>query len=169
MRRIYLVAAFLFISFMTQAQDGKGIKFEKGLNWVGILEKAKKENKYIFLDGFTTWCGPCKMMAKEIFPQAKVGEFFNKNFINVAVQFDSTKKDNQEIKNWYNDASDLKTMYSITSFPTYLFLDPLGNLVHGIYSAIPDADEFIRLTKEAIDPKKQFFNLKQQYVDGDRS
>ena len=168
MKVVYLIAALLLTNLLAIAQDEKGIRFEKGLNWVEIREKAKKENKYIFLDGFTTWCGPCKMMAKDIFPQAKVGEFFNNNFINVAVQFDVTKKDNEEVKSWYKDAAEIQKTYSINSYPSYLFFSPQGELVHAVHSAVPDADEFIRLASEAIDPEKQFLNLKKRYEEGNR-
>ena len=168
MRILTLLVALLLAGSLTKAQDETGIRFEKGLNWSQIREKAKKENKYIFLDGFTTWCGPCKMMAKDIFPQAKVGEFFNSNFINVAVQFDVTKKDNQEVKSWYKDAAEIQKTYAINSYPSYLFFSPQGELVHAIHSAIPDPDEFIRLAGDAIDPKKQFLTLKKQYEEGNR-
>jgi thioredoxin-related protein len=76
-------------------------------------------------------------MAREVFPQPAVGEFFNKNFLNVAVQFDVTKKDGQEVKNWYKDAAAIAKNYKINSYPTYLFFNPAGELVHSIHSAIP--------------------------------
>lgn len=45
------------------------------------IELSKKENKLIFIDFYTDWCGPCKMMAKNVFPQKHVGDYFNANFI----------------------------------------------------------------------------------------
>ncbi len=59
---------FLIIAlpFYTLAQQG--MKFEHGITWKEIQAKAKAENKYIFMDAFTTWCGPCKYMAANIFP-----------------------------------------------------------------------------------------------------
>ena len=113
MKTISLIAGLLFLNTLAHAQEQRGIEFTKGLTWAQVKEKAKKENKYIFLDGYTTWCGPCKQMAREVFPQAALGEFFNKNFLNVAVQFDVTKKDGQEVKNWYNDAAALAKNYKI--------------------------------------------------------
>ncbi len=45
------------------------------------LAAAKKENKLVFVDFFTTWCGPCKMMSNKVFPQKEVGDFMNAKFI----------------------------------------------------------------------------------------
>lgn len=123
-----LVVALILVSSFVKAQEEKGIKFEHGLSWLQIKEKAQTENKFIFLDGYTTWCGPCKQMAKEIFPQPSVGDFFNKNFINVAVQFDVAKNDNVEVKSWYKDAETLKETFKVNSYPTYLFLARMVNL-----------------------------------------
>ncbi|MDR6781550.1 thioredoxin-related protein [Pedobacter africanus] len=92
-----LILLFVLLPFLGLAQD-KGTHFEHGLSWQQVKEKAKKENKYLFVDCFTTWCGPCKYMTSTIFPQEKVGDFFNKNFVNVKVQFDKTKNDSEEVK-----------------------------------------------------------------------
>ncbi|HEY0896201.1 MAG TPA: thioredoxin fold domain-containing protein, partial [Sphingobacteriaceae bacterium] len=120
-----------------------GVAFTKGLSWAQIKEKAKTEQRYIFVDTYTTWCLPCKEMEKEIFPQPAVGAFFNANFINVALQLDVTKKDNEEVKRRYEDARYFLNTYKIRSFPTYLFFDPYGELVHTINGASSTGEEFI--------------------------
>lgn len=157
----------IMISAVT-VQAQKGIEFTRGLTWAQIKEKAKAENRYIFVDTYTTWCLPCKVMEKEIFPQPAVGEFFNKNFINVAVQLDVTKRDNDEVKRWYNDARKFQTTYKIESFPTYLFFAPSGELVHTINGATATGEEFIAKAKPAIDPATQFNVLKKQFEAGKR-
>ncbi|MDQ0782562.1 thioredoxin domain-containing protein [Chryseobacterium sp. W4I1] len=68
----------LFIAALAWAQ---GIKFEDS-NFATILAKAKKENKLIFIDAYASWCGPCKLMVKNIFPLQTVGDFYNSHFIN---------------------------------------------------------------------------------------
>lgn len=95
-------------------------------------------------------------MIENIFPQAEVGDFFNKNFINVAVQVNVTKKDNTYVKSWYNDAKTIADDYKIDAYPTYLFLNPDGDLVHIIKGASDNANDFIAKAKEALDPKTQF-------------
>lgn len=104
--RTIILSAFVLFCTTVSAQEQAGIKFEKGLSWAQLKEKAKKENKYIFLDCFTTWCAPCKVMEQEVFTRKNVGDFFNASFINVKAQFDSTKNDNEEVRSWYPDVKD---------------------------------------------------------------
>ncbi|TPE43395.1 DUF255 domain-containing protein [Pontibacter mangrovi] len=144
-----LVILFLTIG-IAKAQPSAGVKFEKGLSWAQIQEKAKKENKYIFVDVFTTWCGPCKLMERDIFPQAQVGDFFNTNFINVKVQADLTDRDSEEVKNWYKDAQAIVTTYNVDTYPVYLFFSPKGELVHRLNGASPTAADFIAKAELAL-------------------
>ena len=55
MRRIFLTIVVLLFSWNVFSQ---GIQFETG-SWKEVLQKAKQENKLIFVDLYTTWCGPC--------------------------------------------------------------------------------------------------------------
>jgi uncharacterized protein YyaL (SSP411 family) len=50
--------------------------------------KAKKENKLIFVDAYASWCGPCKLMVKNIFPLKTVGDYYNSHFINAKIDME---------------------------------------------------------------------------------
>ncbi len=167
MKKIF-VAILLLLGVIVKAQDTKVIEFQNRLTWSQIKEKAKNEKKYIFMDGFTTWCLPCRVMSNEIFPQPNVVNFFNTNFINVAVQFDVTKNDNEEVRRWYQDAKSLLDSYKINSYPTYLFFNPDGELVHKVLGASPSAEDFISKAKIALNPDMQFYTLKRKYEAGKR-
>jgi thioredoxin-related protein len=162
-----LILLFLLIPFMGVAQD-KGTHFEHGLSWQQVKEKAKKENKYLFVDCFTTWCGPCKYMTNTVFPQEKMGDFFNKNFVNVKVQFDKTKDDSEEIKSWYADAESMSKEFNIRAYPTFLIFSPQGELVHRIVGG-GEADEFIAKAKKALNPETQYYALLKKYDAGNLS
>ncbi len=157
----------MFISLGTMAQTEAGMNFIKAESWAEVKAQAKAENKYIFLDGYTTWCGPCIMMAKKIFPLPEVGEFYNANFINVKVQLDTTEKDNDHVKKWYKDGHDLMTAYGINAFPTYLFFSPDGEIVHRAVGS-SDGERFIGKGKDALNPDKQYYSLSREYEKGNR-
>lgn len=112
-----IIAVCLSCSYLNaQTVAAGGIDFVKGLSWAQIKKKAKTENRYIFVDVFTTWCVPCIKMDKEVFSQKKVGDFFNKNFINVKVQADKGKNDSDPVKRWYSDAAYIAATYNIDSY-----------------------------------------------------
>jgi thiol:disulfide interchange protein len=83
MIRLVVLLLFLFVG-STYSQEVKFINND--LN--KAIRKAKKENKLIFVDGFTTWCGPCKWMDANVFVDPQVSEFFNTSFINVKINLE---------------------------------------------------------------------------------
>lgn len=159
-----IILLFLLLPFITKAQE-KGIHFESGLSWPQVKEKARIENKHLFVDCYTTWCAPCKIMANDIFPQEKVGTFFNKNFVNVKIQFDQTKNDSEEVKSWYADAKAIDSQYTITAYPTFLIFSPQGELVHRIVGG-GSADDLIARASVALDPKTQYYTMLKEYGSG---
>ena len=161
LKRMVLVLMLLPLGVFGQA----GMKFEHGISWSEIQAKAKAENKFIFMDAYTTWCGPCRQMSQNIFPLQEVGSFFNQKYINVKVQLDTTEKDNEEVKQWYKDGHDIMVDYKVNVFPTYLFFDPNGKLVHrAVGSSTPD--KFIAKGEDALNPEKQYYVLLDQYKNG---
>src|ERR1700744_2942723 len=106
-----LTIIFFLMPLMLQAQisnkssdlNDQGIKFEQGLNWQQLISKAKAENKYIFLDCYTTWCAPCKKMEKEVYTTQAVGSLYNDKFICVKLQMDSIANEDETIKATYPD------------------------------------------------------------------
>ena len=67
----------------------QGVVFEpEGTTLEQASAKAKAENKLIFLDCFTQWCGPCKKMSREVFPQEKVGAAMNPKFVSLKIDME---------------------------------------------------------------------------------
>ena len=64
--------------------SSNGIHFFEG-SWDEALAFAKNENKSIFLDVYASWCGPCKLLKKNTFPDIEAGKYFNENYINVKI------------------------------------------------------------------------------------
>ena len=147
-----LTAFLIILSVLSFAQEG--IKFETS-DFKTILAKAKKENKLIFLDAYTTWCGPCKLMAKNIFTIKSVGDHYNANFVNAKIDMEK------------GEGIDIAKKYDVKVFPTYLFIDGNGELVHRTVGYVPEK-EFIQFAKDASDPSKRVAALKERFEKGEK-
>lgn len=94
-----------------------GIKFSK-ISFQKAIKQAKSSGKLIFIDVHTSWCGPCKEMAKTTFADPEVGNVFNKKFINLKIDAEED-----------NDGPMISKAYSISGYPTLLFVNGEGKLV----------------------------------------
>ena len=155
MKKLNILALLCLISIGLMAQGSDGIAFKKD-DWSSILAQAKAEDKLIFVDAFTTWCGPCKKMDRDVFPQMEVGSFYNAMFINVKMDMEK----GQGIK--------LARDYNVNAFPTFLFIDGDGKIMHRT-AGFHDVNEFLALGNEAVDPSGRLSSFEKQYQDGDRS
>ncbi len=160
----FILILLIFSPFFINAQD-TGIQFEHNANWQAVQAKAKAENKFIFMDCFTTWCGPCKYMSSAIFPQQEVGDYMNDKYVSLKVQLDTTKNDNEYVKGWYSDAHNIAKQYQVQVFPTYLIFDAEGNIVHRFVGSSP-VEEFLAHIKKSINPETQYYTLLRQYENG---
>jgi len=159
-----LVALIFSLPFALTAQEApKGVRFQNLPNWSAVIEKAKKENKFIFVDCFATWCGPCKNMDKFVYPLDSVGTLVNDHFIPVKVQMDSTVGDDDHTRIWHADARNIRERYKVKAYPTYLFFSPDGNIVHESIGFLPPIS-FMTLVRNAMDPQKQYFIIKDVFT-----
>jgi thioredoxin-related protein len=141
----------------------KGIQWAEGLSWQEVREKAKRTNKYIFLDCYTTWCGPCKMMDKDVYPTAAVGDFVNDKFISIRVQMDQSENDNAFVKSWHKDAEEINKRYLIEGYPTFLFFSPSGAIIHKEIG-FRNVEKFITMAQIALTPGKIFNDDYTEYT-----
>lgn len=165
--RIVVLLALLF-PIGTIAQENKGIEFDRSMSWNEVVEKAARENKYIFMDVMATWCGPCKSMAEAVFPNEKVGEFFNKHFVCVKLQLNQTSADDEYTKAWYKEAEKIQKEFKIQTVPTLLFFNSKGEIVHSMPGATNNIDAFIELGKTALDEKQQLYSRLRKFEAGER-
>jgi thioredoxin-related protein len=132
-----------------------GVKWTIGLTWEQIKQKAKVENKYIFLDCFTTWCGPCKMMDMQVYGNDSVGNYINDHFVAVKVQMDKTKRDGEEVQRWYDDVATINQEYHVTAYPTFIFLSPKGTIVDK-QIGFKEVNDFIVIAQNVVLPGKVY-------------
>jgi thioredoxin-related protein len=153
-------------------KDERGIQWVKDLTWDQVKEKAKTENKRIFIDAFASWCGPCKAMDKEIYPNDTIGNYFNSRFVAVKLQIDKTKNDDQYVKNWYRTAETLNREFRITSYPTLIFLSSDAKILNK-EEGYKSVDSLLALGKKASttvtiyeDPYRDYDSLIVTFKEG---
>lgn len=175
------ILILLFVPLFSLAQKAKkinakpavkvetaGVHFQhKITNWDALIAQAKKDNKFIFVDCFTTWCGPCKYVSTKVFPMSNVGDFFNKNFINVGLQIDETLKDNQDVVATRRVAKEIESKYNIGVYPTFLIFNNDGELVHKFVGA-GDDKFMIENAKNGLSKETQYYTLVNEFNQGKR-
>lgn len=111
MKKFSLTLCLVLVGLMASAQTNfRDISFNEG------LKAAKAENKLLFVDCYTAWCGPCKMMANKVFPDSTLGAWMNNKF--VCIKIDMEKGEGPE----------LGKRYDVNAFPTFLVLNHEGKL-----------------------------------------
>lgn len=104
------------------------------------LVKAKSENKMVFVDAYATWCGPCKMMKSQTFTDKKVIEFYNKHFINVAMDMEK------------GEGLKYSAPWGITHYPTLLYFNPSGEIIHNAVG-FHNSWQFVELGEKVVKVK----------------
>lgn len=158
MRKIGIIISILCISLLSLAREvGNGIRFIEGEKWDNILKMAQEQDKYIFMDCYTSWCGPCKALAKDVFTRKDVGDFFNTHFINA--KYDMEKGEGKELHARYKA--------NIIGFPTLLLIDKEGKVVHQM-AGFQEADVLIAGMKAGMEGKS-LFAFEDKYAAGERN
>ncbi|WP_179351425.1 thioredoxin family protein [Winogradskyella vidalii] len=167
-----LIAVFAF-SITAIAQE---------INWVTMdeaLELQKKEPKKIFMDVYTNWCGPCKMLDKNTFQNADVAAYVNKHFY--AVKFNAegdekvTYKDNTfgnpnydaSKANRRNSAHEFSRYLQVRAYPTMVFFDEEGNVISPIQGYLKPQQLELYLKVFQTDAYKEMTTQEQfnEYVE----
>jgi len=154
MKQIVLLC-FLGTTFLVTAQ---ALRFENNLS--NAFEKAKHENKPVFIEYYNSDCPVCMKVGKLFESNEKLVSIYSKSFINYRIDtYAMSKSDSMFIVN---------TKLSFTSIPYFLFFDSNANLLH--VSAINvDADVMIRIGATALNPNERDSGLATKYSRGDRS
>lgn len=127
----------------------------RNIDFNEALKQSQAENKLVFIDFYTDWCGPCRKMSKEVFPQKQVGDFFNAQF--VCIKLNAEK-----------EGKALAQQFNIKAYPTFIIADQQGNAKVTITGAFP-ADAFITKVKNELNPEQTPERMKQRYESGERT
>lgn len=151
MKRVILGAALaLGFALSGAAQtDFRHITFDEA------LKAAKAEGKLVFIDFYTSWCGPCKRLAREVFPTKEVGDYLNSNF--VCLKLDAEK-----------EGAALADKFKVTGYPTLVVVDTNGEAISST-AGFKSGAEFIAAVDALKDPELNPDRVKERYLAGERN
>ncbi|WP_127846084.1 thioredoxin family protein [Psychroflexus aestuariivivens] len=134
MRLNILLIIFLLLNISINAQ----------IEWMSMneaLDAQEKKPKKIFVDVYTEWCGPCKMMDKNTFTNDDVVEYINKHFYAVKFNAEGTEKVQYKDFNYTNPNYDPKrkgrrnsqhffaNALKVSGYPTVVFFDEKSDVI----------------------------------------
>ena len=111
-----------YLQAIAVLENKEGIQFQD-LTFDEALKRASKEGKMVFMDCYTIWCGPCKMMNEKVFTQKVVGDFFKKHFISLKVDMEK------------GEGIELGKRFDVRAYPTMFIFDANGNIIHRLQGA----------------------------------
>ena len=124
------IISILCVAFSLNAQE---------INWITLedaIEAQKITPKKIFIDAYTTWCGPCKMLDKNTFQNNYINQHFYAVKFNAegneTINFNYKTYSNPNFdpnKRGRNSSHELSQYFGIRAYPTMLFLDEEGNTI----------------------------------------
>ena len=112
-----LLALFVALGAMAvQAQEIKWMTFDEA------TAAQKKKAKPIFMDVYTDWCGPCKMLDKNTFHDAAVVSYINDNYYAVKFNAEGNSVVNYKGKKYSNPqyVADRKGRNAVHEFTLFL-------------------------------------------------
>ena len=116
MKIIKTLSLLTLLLVLSQGVSAQGISFLDNRPVADVLAQAKKENKMVFVDCYTTWCGPCKILAANVFPQKEVGEFFNLRFVSLKLDMEK------------GEGPVMAKKWDVGAYPTLIFMDSDGEV-----------------------------------------
>lgn len=123
MKRILFNIILMLVPLMSWAQHTP-TQFFKG-TFAQALAKARQENKHVMVDCYTLWCGPCRHMSANVFPNDTLGAYLNERF--VCMQLDME----------HGEGPERNKAFKVNAYPTFIVFDATGKELNRFSGMMP--------------------------------
>jgi len=168
--RLYSLLLLLFISFQIKAQvvldvedpeahrqneeeqkrsKEQAFDFETQ-GWKKTLKSAKIEKRNIFVLFLTDNCDACELMKSKILTDIKLAGFYGEKFLLFKPEIGS------------KEMTELTSKYHVNSFPTIIFVDGYGNLIHK-YIGVVSEEDMVNMAENVSSNRNTLKYYKAQY------
>jgi len=152
-----ILLLIIAVALMENVGKAQGISFEHEMSFNEALAKAKAEGKLIFMDCYTTWCGPCKMLTAKTFPDPTLGEYFNQRYVNLKMDMEK------------GEGPELQAQFGVRAYPTLLWIDGNGVVKHRAMGYM-DPNALLSQAQSIVSPiPAEYEDMKAKFAKGERS
>jgi tetratricopeptide (TPR) repeat protein len=121
-------------------------------DFAAALAKAKKEKKYVFIDFYATWCGPCKMMDRQVYTDSAMAK--------AAAKYVNRKIDAEK-----GEGITLAKRYGVAAYPTMVIVDAAGKEVNREQGFRP-ATHMVRFLDDTREGRGTIEGIEKQLAAG---
>lgn len=155
MNEIGLMKKLILLCCLIPLGVSAQIKFDVE-TWDDAISKSRLSGKLIFLNAYSEWCEPCQEMEEYTFTDLEVANYYNSNFINIQLNMEDYP------------GVELAEEFSVGVFPSYLFVNGNGRVIHRGCGAM-DANQFLILGEDALSDSLTLSSMENMFADGERS
>jgi len=176
MKNAILLTFFFLLGFSTV--------FAQKIQWMTLAEAReaqKKEPKKIFMDVYTDWCGPCKLLDKNTFQNPDVSRYISEHYYAVKFNAEGTEEIKYYDQTYTNPNHDpnrkgrnathqFTQFLGVKGYPTMVFFseegDPIMPLVG--YHKPKQIELYLKMIKQGdyqvFSKPEDFENYKKNFI-----
>jgi len=96
------------------------------LSFEQALDRARETDRALFIDFFTTWCGPCKRLDKETWTDETVRAWLGDRTVPIKIDAEAQEQ--------------LADRYEVKGYPTLIFIDGEGEEIERLIGFLPPGE-----------------------------